>query len=163
MKNNSNKIIIGLLVVVIIILAYVAFSRNAQAPENGENNVAITPPVNEIMPKDGVLGNKDDLISFSTWPGSKVSGILSYRGVLQGGYFFEGNVVVKILDANKNVLKTSNAVAKSDWMSSGPVNFEGNIDFTGLAKGLGFIEIHNDNPSGLPQNDKSILIPVVIQ
>lgn len=104
-----------------------------------------------------------DLISFSIAPGTKVHGILSYRGSLQGGYFFEGNVIINILDANKKVLKSSNAVAKTDWMTAGPVDFEGNIDFTGLKKGNAYFEIHNDNASGLVQNDKSILIPIVIE
>jgi hypothetical protein len=116
----------------------------------------------EQIPKDNILGNKDDLISFSTWPNTKVHGILSYRGTIKGGYFFEGNILINILDANKKVLKKSNAVAKTDWMTAGPVDFEGNIDFTGLPSGAGYIEIHNDNASGLPEHDKSILIPVFI-
>ena len=44
-----------------------------------------------------------------------------------------------------------------------PVSFEGKIDFTGLTKGPAFLEIHNDNPSDLRENDKSILIPIVIE
>jgi len=54
-------------------------------------------------------------------------------------------------------------MATTEWMTSGPVDFEGNLDFTGLPKGLAYVEIHNDNASGEPQYDKSILIPVIIQ
>jgi len=103
-----------------------------------------------------------DLSEFSIMPGSKVHGILSYRGTISGGYFFEGNILINVLDANKKVLKKSNAVAKTEWMTSGPVDFEGNIDFTNIAKGPGYIEIHNDNASGLPEHDKSVLIPIII-
>ena len=109
-----------------------------------------------------MLGNKDDLISFSILPDTKVHGILSYRGVIKGGYFFEGNILINILDINKKALKKSNAVAKTDWMTAGPVSFEGNIDFTGLSKGPAYFEIKNDNPSDLRENDKSILIPITI-
>ncbi len=111
----------------------------------------------------GVLGNKDDLVFFSIVPNTKVNGILSYRGQVKGGYFFEGNILINILDINKKILKSSNAVAKDDWMTAGPVNFEGNINFTNLKKGPAYFEIHNDNASGLPENDKSILIPIVIE
>lgn len=118
---------------------------------------------NFIPPKHDVRKDGSDLVSFSIEPNTKVSGILSYRGQLQGGYFFEGNVLINILDANKKVLKKSNAVATTDWMTSGPVEFEGNIDFTGLKKGNGYFEIHNDNASGEVINDKSILIPIIIE
>lgn len=113
--------------------------------------------------KDEILGSKEDLISFSILPNAKVHGILSYRGVIKGGYFFEANILINILDLNKKVLKASNAVAKSDWMTAGPVDFEGNIDFTDLPKGEAYFEIHNDNASGLPENNKSILIPIFIK
>ncbi len=113
--------------------------------------------------KEGILGNKDDLISFSILPYAKVHGILSYRGAIKGGYFFEGNILINILDMNKKVLKISNAVAKTDWMTSEPVNFEGNIDFTPLPKGPVYFEIKNDNPSDDRSLDKSVLIPIVIE
>jgi hypothetical protein len=115
------------------------------------------------MDKTYIEGNKDDLISFSTPAGSRVHGILSYRGEIKGGYFFEGNILINILDAKKKVLKSSNAVATTEWMTSDGVKFEGNIDFTGLPTGLGYIEIHNDNASGLPEHDKSVLVPIIIE
>ena len=105
----------------------------------------------------------NDLVSFSIANNSSVHGILSFNGVVQGGYFSEGSMPINVLDFNKNLLKNSNVMTKSDWMTSGPVNFEGKIDFSGLPKGPAFIELKKDNPSGLPEYDKSILIPIIIQ
>ena len=121
--------------------------------------------VNEYtLDKSQMLGKTEDLISFSIASGTKVpKGILSYRGEIKGGWFFEANIQINILDANKNVLKASNAVAKTDWMTAEGVEFEGNIDFTGLPAGPAYFEIHNDNASGLPEHDKFIQIPIVIQ
>lgn len=129
-----------------------------QNPNTEEQNI-------NIESNTEILGNKDDLIYFSIQPNAKVFGIQSYRGSVKGGYFFEGNILINILDANKNVLKQSNATATTEWMTVEPVDFEGNLDFTGLPKGLAYIEIHNDNASGLPTNEgtnKSILIPIII-
>jgi hypothetical protein len=92
-----------------------------------------------------------------------VHGILSYRGVIKGAYFFEANILINVIDANKKLILQSNAMAKTDWMTAGPVDFEGNIDFTKLPKGEAFIQIHNDNASGLPEHDKFILIPITIE
>lgn len=112
----------------------------------------------------GVLGHSEDLLSFSIAPGAKMpKGILSYRGELKGARFFEGNIGIAILDANKKVLKQDHAISTTDWMTAGPVSFEGNIDFTGLPAGMGYFEIKNDNASGLPEKDKSILIPIILQ
>ncbi|PIP68757.1 hypothetical protein CO033_01680 [Candidatus Nomurabacteria bacterium CG_4_9_14_0_2_um_filter_32_10] len=144
-----------LIVILIVILVVVVFFF--QKPV-----VDVNPPPEDNIILREILGNKDDLISFSILPNSKVQGVVSYQGAVKGGYFFEANILINILDANKNVLKTSNAIAMTDWMTIEPVEFEGNIDFTNLPKGLAYIEIHNDNPSGLPENDKSVLIPIVI-
>ena len=153
---------ISLIVLIVILLGIVIFflqRKTAIAPE--AVYVDTTMPV--LEDKNSIQGNRDDLISFSILPNTKVHGVLSYRGVIQGGYFFEGNILVNILDENKVVLKSSNAIATTDWMTTEPVDFEGNIDFSNLPKGVAFFEIHNDNASGLPEHDKSILIPIVIE
>ena len=108
------------------------------------------------------LGRTQDLVSFSILPGSSVHGDVSYKGVIKGGYFFEGNILVGVLDVNKKNILQSNAKATTDWTVD-PVSFEGNLDFSKLPKGAAYIEIHNDNASGLPANDKSVLIPIVIE
>lgn len=112
-----------------------------------------------------VEGRRDDIVAFSIVPGQKVSGLMTVQGIVQGGYFFEANIVINILDANKK--KTSygpgHANATSDWMTAGPVTFSVDFDFSVMPKGKYYIELHNDNASGLPENDKSILIPIVIE
>ena len=158
-KFFGSKLNIILLLILIVLVSgaiYIMFQKKAPVV-----NIDITQE--PIQNKDGISGNKDDLISFSILPYTKVHGILSYRGVIKGGYFFEGNILINILDINKKILKKSNAVAKTDWMTVEPVSFEGNIDFTGLPTGPAYFEIHNDNASGLPANDKSVLIPIIIE
>jgi len=120
-------------------------------------------PINNYNTNRPMLGNIADMVSFSILPNTKVSGVKSYQGSIKGTYFFEANILINILDANKNVLKNSNATATTNWMTVEPVEFEGNIDFTGLPKGEAYFEIHNDNASGLPENDKSVLIPIIIE
>ena len=159
MKNKSKIITILIFVVIVaiaLILYFIGNSKKAVVP-------IIIDQTQEPIPKENLLGNKDDLISFSIWPNTKVHGIVSYRGVIKNSYFFEANIGINILDMNKKVLKASNAVAKTDWMTTLPVSFEGNIDFTGLPTGPAYFEIHNDNASGLPEKDKSVLIPIIIQ
>jgi hypothetical protein len=157
--QNKNTLII-LLIIALAVVGFIAFKNSAKAPV-----IDNTPPTT-TMPREGITGNKNnagDLISFSIWPGSKVHGLMSYRGSIKNAYFFEANIGIKILDVNKNVLKSSNTMATTDWMTAEPVSFEGNIDFTGLPAGPAYFRIQNDNASGDPVHDKWIDIPVIIQ
>ena len=111
-----------------------------------------------------ILGNKEDLIYFSIWPNSVLpKQIVSYRGSIKGGYFFEANILIGVADKDKNIILQSNGVAKTDWMTSLPVEFEGYLDFSTIPSGEAYIVIHNDNASGLPENDKAIYIPVIVK
>jgi hypothetical protein len=174
--SKLNSVLLLILIILMVIAIYIMLqnkevyldaynkeilnskTEQTQSPKTKDLNQQILGSNWRILP-----GYNGDLVSFSVMNMQKVSGILSYRGVIKGGYFFEGNILINILDSNKKVLKQSNAIATTEWTTSGPVSFEGNIDFTGLPKGLAYFEIHNDNASGLPQNDKSILIPIVIE
>lgn len=103
-----------------------------------------------------------DLISFSVSPGDTIAGVLNFNGAVRNGYFFEANILVNILDQNKKLLKAGHGIATTEWMTAEPVSFSGTIDLTGLPTGLGYIQIANDNASGLSENDKFIYIPITI-
>ncbi|MDQ3075805.1 MAG: Gmad2 immunoglobulin-like domain-containing protein [bacterium] len=172
--TKFGKTIIFVIVLVIVGVIIFFLQRKAPvvvAPE--ETPVVEVPIVEEpskeepivtTIPNRPMSGNVADLVSFSIKPNTKVpKGILSYRGSIKGAYFFEANILINILDANKKLLKASNAMATTEWMTVEPVEFEGNISFAGLPSGPAYFEIHNDNPSGLPENDKSVLIPIIIE
>ena len=149
-----------LLLILIILIGGVIFLTLQTKPEN-QNSEDQDQVEEENIPQ--ISGNKDDLVSFSILPGAKLKGVVSYEGSVKGAYFFEANILVNILDGNKNILKNSNAMATTDWMTVDPVSFEGTLDFTGLPKGPAYIQIQNDNPSDLRENDKFIYIPIIIE
>jgi hypothetical protein len=159
-------IIILILVLVVLLFLNQDFTKE-EIQNNIDNSEIVEEEVEEkeepAFDKDLLEGEKDDLVSFSILPNSKVSGIISYRGSIRGGWFFEGNILINVLDEEKNVLLNSNAVATTDWMTEEPVDFEGNIDFSTLPKGDAFIEIHNDNPSDGEGVQKFIQIPIIIE
>jgi len=179
-KEDSKKLGTPFVVIVLVLMILFAgilslVDSKREKEENTKNNSAeqkIEKDIqqienneqDELVANNEILGNKDDLISFSILPSSKVSGVQSYNGTIKGGYFFEGNILINILDVNKNILKNSNAMAKTDWMTSGPVDFEGKMDFTGFSKGQAYIEIRQDDPSGgeSGQPEKFILVPIII-
>lgn len=161
MRNKKNNtIIILILLVILAFIAYIAVKPKESPIDDGKQNGNGTGAVQTPT----ISGDTANFVSFSIAPGQKVSGKIDATGTIKGGYFFEANIVVKILDANKNVLRTTNGIATPPeaWMTAGPVPFTTSLDFTGLPAGNGFINIQNDNPSGDIVNEKNIFIPVLI-
>lgn len=169
MQNNffGSKLnsVLLLVLIVLMIIALIMMSKNKEMYLNGfkqlDQNTEIEK--NQNQSSSEILGNKQDLVSFSIEPGKKVGGSMEVMGVVKGGYFFEANILVNILDINKNILKNGYGTATTDWMTTDPVSFTASIDFTGLNQGPAFIEIQNDDPSdGEGGPAKKILIPVII-
>jgi len=163
---KKTKLVTFIIIFAVILIGAIFFYLGQHREPTNQINVNNNPQENintteEKLPE--ILGNKDDLVSFSVVSGSTISGKMAVSGIVKNAYFFEGNILLNVLDQNKNVLKTGHGSAITDWMTSGPVSFQGIIDTLGLPTGAAYIEIRNDNPSGMPENNKSILIPVVIQ
>lgn len=151
------------LVMVIAFLVYVKDRKEIAISTPEENNSVDTISKQDTDTVLSISGNSQDLVYFSIYPNSKVpKQTVPYQGSVKGGYFFEGNILVNIVDLDKNNLRTNHANATTDWMTVNPVSFEGVLDFSGLPSGPAYIEIHNDNASGEPENDKMIYIPIII-
>jgi hypothetical protein len=116
-----------------------------------------------IKSKKNLFGTAGDLVLFTIPRDSKVGGRIEATGILKGGYFFEGNAVGSLLSENKSVLKTFPITATGEWMTIDGVPFEMSVDAYDILPGKGFIRIANDNPSGDPENDKYIDVPVVFE
>lgn len=160
-EDKKSKLYIFIFVAMMVTALVLVISQQFEKPDEAK---VVEEKSSEVIDSkdDGILGNKDDLVYFNIKPYDKVQGRISYNGVVKGGYFFEANILINILDKNKNIVLRSYATAKSDWMTSDPVMFDGTLDLFGLDSGSYYLEIHNDNASGLPENDKNILIPIII-
>lgn len=155
--TKFGKTIFGIIIILVLGIA-VFFIQREPKEEINEIPEGVS---SETMP--AIEGNASDLISLSFDPNSELSGPVDFSGSVKGAYFFEGNIQINILSVDKTILKSGYATATTDWMTAEPVEFEGTIDLTGLVPGPAYFEIHNDNASGLPENDKSIQIPIMIK
>ena len=166
-SSTLNTILLFVLIILMVIaLRFMYKNQSTYLPvlKDKESIVVVDKNMPETLDKSLMTGNKEDLVSFSIVSNAKVHGIISYRGAIKGGYFFEGNILINILDKNKKILRESNGMAKDNWMTIEPIYFEGNIDFTGLPKGQAYFEIQNDDPSGGEGGPiKKILIPIIIE
>ncbi|OGG91757.1 hypothetical protein A3H03_02060 [Candidatus Kuenenbacteria bacterium RIFCSPLOWO2_12_FULL_42_13] len=83
-------------------------------------------------------------------------------GEARGAWFFEASFPVKLADENGNVLATGIATAKSDWMTENFIPFTARLDFPRSVTEKGYLIFNKDNPSGLPENDLELKIPVLL-
>lgn len=128
-------------------------------------------PVTESSPRQCRAGDKtftetiDNLVAdmihvLTPLPNVLVQTPLLVKGEARGNWYFEASFPVKILDANGKQLGVVPAQAKGNWMTNDFVPFEVSLQFAAPTTETGTVVFQKDNPSGLPENDRSISIPV---
>lgn len=93
-------------------------------------------------------------------PNDEIYSSLNFRGRARGYWFFEASAPVRVYDANGRELGVGLAIAEGEWMIEDFVPFSGTVEFAKPVTRTGKIVFQKDNPSGLPENDKSLEIPI---
>ncbi|MEK7193456.1 MAG: GerMN domain-containing protein [Patescibacteria group bacterium] len=103
----------------------------------------------------------DEIVVQNPEEDQTVKSPLEVRGKARGSWFFEANIRVDILDANNKVITQTNGMAEGEWMTADFVPFKSTVVFKTPDTKTGILRIKNDNPSGLPENEKSFDVPIV--
>ncbi|MFA5084268.1 MAG: GerMN domain-containing protein [Candidatus Paceibacterota bacterium] len=102
-----------------------------------------------------------DIIVSSPKRNQAIKSPLTIEGMATGHWFFEAVFPIKIFDDQGNQLAASYVQATNDWMTEKLVPFKGEIAFQPGTAVNGTLVLKNDNPSGLPENEIKIEVPVV--
>lgn len=94
--------------------------------------------------------------------GATIQSPVVVSGKAKGFWFFEASLPVSIEDDKGAVLVTVPAQAEGEWMTVEYVDFSVSIPFSTTAKS-GFIVVSKDNPSGDPERDASVRVPVTFK
>ena len=92
--------------------------------------------------------------------GALVGSPLKVTGEAQGTWFFEASFPVRLLDSEGYVLAQTPAHALGEWMTEQFVGFEAQLEFTQPTTPTGTLVLQRDNPSGMPEHDAELRIPV---
>lgn len=163
----------------IIIVALLAILVFVPGPEREissfEECVSAGNPVMESYPRqcsaDGKsftenIGNsieKQDLIRVSSpRPNETIQSPLKITGEARGYWFFEASFPIELIDSNGDPipLTPSHVMSASEWMTEEFVPFEGTFEFSKPTSKDGVLILKKDNPSGLPENEDTLRIPV---
>lgn len=116
------------------------------------------PPIIEEVPAVTDLNDRIQVTAPAV--GDVVTSPLTIAGKARGPWFFEASFPVKMLDSNNQELGVTTAQAQGDWMTEDFVPFTATVTFTTPTTAMGTLLLQKDNPSGLPENDAALGVPV---
>lgn len=117
-------------------------------------------PKCEFAPCPDTLVVNENIRVISPRPNDVIKSPVKIQGEAKGTWYSEGSFPVSIVGENGVVLGRGIAEAKGDWMTTEFVPFEVTIDFIVSSDATGSIVLSKDNPSGLPENDARVMIPI---
>ncbi len=157
---NKTGWVLAIITILIIVAACILFVLPGKSVAPTTDTQATTTPATSLSITAYPASAADDVKDLNIQPGGKITSPFNLTGSASGWYF-EASFGVQLKDASGTVIATVPATATSDWMTSAFVPFEAKITFPAQPAGSkGTLILHNDNASGLPENDKSIEIPV---
>ncbi len=115
---------------------------------------------NDDLPSPNAPFQNDTVRVTAPLPVSVVTSPLMVTGEARGTWYFEASFPVTVRDANDQVLGTGVAQAQGEWMTIEFVPFQVTVSFNTSSTSNGFLVLHKDNPSGLPENDAEVRIPI---
>lgn len=184
-----KKILISVGIIALALFAFLAMTGMKKdvvveplAPaESFEECVALGYPVMESYPRQcrdsedtlfiehiGNVLEKQDLIRLeSVAPNAIVASPLVITGEARGYWFFEASFPVVLTNWDGLIIAEHYAQASGDWMTEEFVPFSSTLEFESPYKEgdpdfmkRGTLILHKDNPSGLPEHDDALEIPV---
>jgi hypothetical protein len=95
--------------------------------------------------------------------GAVVGKTFTVSGKAPGAWYFEASFPIQVRDDNGIVIARTYGQAQSNWMVDGLVAFSATTTIETSYSGPATLILLRDNPSGLPENDDSVSIPIVVQ
>jgi hypothetical protein len=98
-------------------------------------------------------------------PGAVVGKPIMVMGEARGTWYFEASFPIEVRDASGAIIATGigQPVNGADWMTEEFVPFSATIEIPEDFIGEATLTLMNDNPSGMPENARSVSFPLTIE
>ena len=112
-----------------------------------------------------ISDDKSNLIRVSSPQQNEViTSPLTITGEARGTWYFEASFPVVLVDWDGLIIAEGHAEAQSDWMTEEFVPFRAELTFKApIYKNYGTLILRKDNPSGLPEHDNALEVPVLFR
>lgn len=151
--SHTTKGILGVVAILVLGIG-LAFALQVKAPENRDG-----------LEADVADAPEHELIRvFTHRAGDAVESPLTIMGEARGTWFFEATFPVVVVDWDGRIIGEGYATAQDNWMTEDFVPFEATLTFeTPNLYNRGAIILQKSNPSGLPEYDDALEIPVTFK
>lgn len=144
----------------LIIIFAAIFSAGAYVFVVGRDN-ALTAP--DLKNTNNNSASATDVVLISPLPYMEVPHSFTVQGAARGTWYFEASFPIELRTLDGEVLTTIVAQAEGEWMTEDFVPFSTTIIVPASVSGQHVLVLKKDNPSGLPEHDKSLEVPIIIQ
>ncbi len=141
-------------VIILIVITFLAlvFDWGRRGTELSQKNINSTSTIEMPIIVNNIKDNQ------------QVSNPIKIQGKARGSWFFEATFPIQLVDVDGNIITSTVGMAQSDWATTSFVNFTAELDYNNASSsGPALIVLNNDNPSGNPDFDQSIFIPVILK
>ncbi|MCR4334733.1 MAG: Gmad2 immunoglobulin-like domain-containing protein [Patescibacteria group bacterium] len=111
-----------------------------------------------------IITTNENIHLTSPRPNATIKSPLTITGEARGNWFFEASFPVVLTNWDGLIIAQGIAQAKGEWMTTDFVPFEATFTFTvdkNVYSNKGSLILQKDNPSGLPEYDDALEIPIV--
>ena len=145
------------IILIIIILAIVIVVMTWK-PQN--INTDVLPDMDPVQKAE--IESRANLIRLETpLPNSTITSPLNIRGEARGTWFFEASFPIYLTNWDGLIIAEGYATAQGEWMTTEFVPFTATLTFENPTyKNNGSLILKKDNPSGLPEHDDALEIPI---
>lgn len=107
--------------------------------------------------------SSDKIYVTAPLPGAELGKNFKVTGQARGNWYFEASFPIEVLDKNGKQLVIKPVQAQGEWMTTEFVPFSVDVTIPGSYVGPATLVLHQDNPSGLPENEASMSFPITIE
>lgn len=155
MNTRTWVVILVVLFLVILGLSWALISIPAPTPPI---TATTTPPIATTTKP-----LRERVVVTSPKANSSVGNTFVVSGSAPGPWYFEASFPIKIVDKDNNFIGQGIAQAQGEWMTTDQVTFTATVTLVGSYSGPATVVLMRDNPSGMPENDDSVSVPITIQ
>jgi hypothetical protein len=160
-------VVAALLFVVILVMTYLLFTIPSAQTGTIATSTPETPVVAEPEPIEKEPTVTQPLSKrvqvTAPLPNTTVGSSFQVAGKAPGNWFFEADFPLQVRDKDGNVIARTYASAQGDWMTTELVPFTSTIHIDTVYKGEATLILLRNNPSGLPEHDDAVEVPIIIQ
>lgn len=165
--NKTAMLIIIVLLAAVAALSWMLWAKQVEAPSVTDGTTTMptptpTPPGTPTpTPTPTPLHER---VSVSTPKANATVGKkFSITGKAPGNWFFEASAPYMVQTPQGDKVAQGTLQTIGDWMTTELVDFKADVSITGSYTGPAVLVLMKDNPSGMPENEDSLEIPITIQ